>query len=284
MARTRESIQKRVVLITGAARGIGRASAEMLLEHGFVVYGGDLASAQAELRTIEHADFHALEMDVRSDEEVEAAVGTVIGEQGQIDVLVANAGYSSLGPIELVSIEEAKAIVDVNLFGTTRVINAALPHMRERGTGRIVITSSPAGQVAMPIAGWYCATKHAQQAIGDVLRLEVKGFGIHVSLIEPGTTATQISFGSAGYLEEVERRPNAGPYLDMMRAIGRVMDKDFANGAPPSRIAKDILHASTARRPKRRYHSLFDAKVAIFARHYFGYWLVDRLLLKMVSK
>lgn len=274
----------KVVLITGAARGIGRASAEMLLENGFVVYGGDLAEAQAELKTIEHDAFHPLQMDVCSDQEVQAAVDTVISEQGHIDVVVANAGYSSLGPIELVEIEEAQRIMDVNVFGTTRLVTAVLPHMRQRGAGRIIITSSPAGQVAMPVAGWYCATKHAQQAIGDVLRMELKGFGIQVSLIEPGTTATNISSVSAHYLEKVEQHPAAGPYLDMMRAVARELDKDFATAAPPSTIAKDILHAITAKKPKRRYHSSFDAKIAIFARHYFGYGLLDRLLLRLFSK
>ncbi len=274
----------KVVLITGAARGIGRASAEMLLENGFVVYGGDLDNAQVELKTINHVAFHPLQMDVCSDQEVQAAVDTVISEQGHIDVIVANAGYSSLGPMEIVDIKEAQKIVDVNLFGTTRLINAVIPHMRQQGSGRIVITSSPAGQVAMPLASWYCATKHAQQAIGDSLRMELKMFGIQVSLIEPGTTATNISGGSVNYLEMAEQHPDAKPYLDMIRAFRRVLDEDFATAAPPSKIAKDILHAITAKKPKRRYHSSFDAKIAIFVRHYFGYGLVDKLLLRMFSK
>lgn len=269
---------KKTILITGAAYGIGRASAEVLLKNDFIVYGGDKAEAYDHLCTLKHDQFHPLQMDVRSDEETEAAVDQVMAEQGRIDVVFANAGYCLLGPVELQLTEDLLDQFNVNVIGCGRVIAAVLPHMRQAGNGRIIINSSSAGHVSMPGMAWYPATKHAQQGLADGLRMEVKEFGINVSLIEPGYTNTNIDNASFPYLDKSEKHANAPAYASQMKNFREKWGKGIDGGAHPDTVAKVVLHAATADKPKRRYHPHMDAKFALFMRHFVGYWMIDRII------
>lgn len=267
---------KKVVFITGASTGIGHASAKMLLQNGFTVYA---TARRVELmKDLEEQGAIVMKCDVTKDEDVNNVVDTIIEKEGKIDVLFANAGYCLLGPVELHSSEDVKHQFDVNVVGCGRAIAAALPHMRKQQSGRIIITSSVAGHVAMPGAVWYPATKHAQQALADGLRMEVKEFGINVSLIELGYIDTDIDNASFPWLDKAEKHPNASVYAQQMKTFREKWGKGIDGGSSPDTIAEVVLQAATAQKPKRRYHPNTDAKMGIFMKRWFGYSLLDRVM------
>ena len=264
------------VLITGAAFGIGRASAERLLDAGYIVYGGDTALDQ--LGTLRHSNFRPLAMDVRSDADVRAGVARIIAEHGRIDHVFANAGYCLIGPVELQRADEVMRQFDVNVAGVGRVIAEVLPHMRAAGRGRIAICSSAAGHVGTPGMAWYSASKFALQGLAQGLRLEVAEFGIGVSLIEPGFIRTHLAEASFPTLDVCERHPGAAAYRDQMRRFRRRRIDGAAAGAAPETIAAVVHRAFTDRRPRRRYHPNRDARLAICLQRVFGDWLTDRII------
>lgn len=267
---------QKVVFITGASTGIGKASAKMLLQNGMIVYA--TARRVHLMKDLEQIGAKVMHCDVTSDQDVQNVVETIVNDEGRIDVIFANAGYCLLGPVELHSSSEVTRQFDVNVVGCGRVIAAALPHMRKQQDGRIIITSSAAGHVGMPGMAWYPATKHAQQGLADGLRMEVKEFGVKVSLIEPGYINTDIDNASFPYLDMAEKHPNAQAYQRQMKIFRKKWGKGIDNGASPDTIAKAVLHAASADNPKRRYHPNSDARMAIFMKRFFGYGALDAML------
>lgn len=267
---------KTIVFITGASTGIGHASAKLMLENGFAVYA---TARRVELmQDLRQMGAKVMRCDVTKDEDIQNVVDAITADEGRIDVLFANAGFCLLGPVELLSPKDVAHQFDVNVFGCGRAVAAVLPHMRKQGSGRIIISSSVAGHVSLPGMAWYPATKHAQEGLADGLRMEVKEFGIHVSLIEPGYINTDIDKASFPYLDKAGKHPNAAAYAEQMKVFRAKWGKGIENGASPDTIAKVVLHAATSSRPRRRYHPNADAKVAIFARRFLGYGVLDRIL------
>ena len=145
--------KQKVILITGTAHGIGKSTAEYLIDKGHIVYGGDiLIEENLYLNDIGGV---ALEMDVTKQDHVDNAINQIIAEQGRIDVLVNNAGIAVGNAIEDVSMEDAMYQFEVNLFGIGRTVKATLPHMRAQGSGTIIKISSVLGKVYNPLYGWY---------------------------------------------------------------------------------------------------------------------------------
>ncbi len=269
-------MNKKVVFITGASAGIGYASAKMLLQKGFTVYA--TARRLELMKELEQQGAKIMKCDVTKDEDIQNVVNTIIQNEGRIDVLFANAGYCLLGPVELHSSEAVSQQFDVNVVGCGRAISAVLPHMRKQKSGRILITSSAAGHVSMPGMPWYPATKHAQQGLADGLRMEVKEFGINVSLIEPGYIDTDIDNASLPWLDKAEQHDNASAYAHQMKTFRKKWSTGIDKGASADTIAKVVLHAASSKKPKRRYHPNMDAKAAIFMKRWFGYGLIDKAI------
>ncbi len=267
---------QKVAFITGASTGIGHASAKKLLENGFKVYA--TARRTHLMKDLERLGAVVMPCDVTKDEDVQKVVDTIIKQEGGIDVLFANAGFCLLGPVELQSIEDVRYQFDVNVLGNARAFTAVLPHMREQKSGRIIITSSVAGHMGSPGMAWYPSTKHAQQGVADGLRMEVKEFGIHVSLIEPGYINTDIPNASLPYLDKCESHPHATPYKAQINTFREKWSAGCKNGASPDTIAKVVLHAAQSSSPKRRYAPNPDAKLGKFLKRWFGYGLIDRIL------
>lgn len=193
-------MSNKIWFITGASRGFGRVWTEAALKRG------DRVAATA--RSLESiADFKkrygenvlTLELDVTNAEQAKSAVQQAHAHFGRLDVVLNNAGYSLVGMIEEAEADEVRAMYETNIFGTLSVIKAALPLLRSQGGGHIVGVSSTLGHVTMPLIGYYCSSKWAFEAIHESLALEVKGWGIKVSIIEPGAYATE--FGSAQSLK-----------------------------------------------------------------------------------
>jgi NAD(P)-dependent dehydrogenase (short-subunit alcohol dehydrogenase family) len=196
---------KPVALITGASSGMGKDFALRLIAEGYVVYGA--ARRVERMDDIVAAGGTALAMDVTDDAMV-AAVDQVIREQGQIDVLINNAGYGQLGALEDVPIEEGRRQMEVNLIGAARLTQLCLSHMRARRSGKIFNISSIDGKFAIPLGGWYHASKFALEGFSDALRNEVCPIGIDVIVIEPGGIETA---WSAIATKVVERYSAKGP-------------------------------------------------------------------------
>ena len=272
----RQSELKKVALITGASAGIGHATAKSLIEHGYTVYG---AARRIHLMDdLVAAGGHAIEMDVTDSEAVGKGVARIIEDQGRIDALFANAGYCLLGAVENLPMEEVKRQFDVNVFGVGRVIQAALPHMRAQGAGTIAICSSAAGHVSMPGMVWYPATKFALQALGDGLRMELKPFGINVTLIEPGYIATSIDEASLPYLDIAAQHPEADAYAEQRENFRKNWSKGIKEGANPDTIAEVVVKAFESRKPRRRYHPNLDARAAILTERLTGNFVLDRVI------
>ena len=188
-------MDSKIWFITGASRGFGRIWTEAALERGDKVAATarDVTSL-SEIKARFGDAVLTLALDVTDAEQVQQAVGQAHAHFGRLDVVLNNAGYSLVGMTEEANEADVRAMFDANYFGTLRVIQAALPLLRQQGSGHIVGVSSTLGHVATPLIGFYCASKWAFEALHESLAQEVKSFGLKVTLIEPGAYAT--SFGS----------------------------------------------------------------------------------------
>jgi NADP-dependent 3-hydroxy acid dehydrogenase YdfG len=190
----------KAVLITGCSSGIGEATARRLAGHGWKVY----ASARRP-ESIEHlaaAGCELLQLDVCDEQSMRAAVETIEREHGAVGVLVNNAGYSQSGPIEQVPLEAVRRQFETNVFGLIALTQMVLPAMRAQHWGKVVNVGSMGGRLTLPGSGFYHATKHALEAISDALRFEVRGFGVDVTLIEPGLITTEFGKTAAATVSE----------------------------------------------------------------------------------
>lgn len=273
------SLSGRTVLVTGASSGIGEHTVREMLDAGAVVYAA--ARRIERMKDLERRGAILLRLDVTDEKSMDAAVGTILKNTGPIDILVNNAGYGSYGAIEDVPLEEARRQFEVNIFGLAHLTNLVLPGMRANGYGRIVNISSMGGKVYTPYGGWYHATKHALEGLTDCLRLELRQFGIHPILIEPGGIRTDWGIIAA---ENLKKTSGTGAYAaDAVRTAER-MSKLYAGHSlsEPSLIAKTILRSVTARRPRPRYVAGKYAKVSISMRHLLGDRIFDRLISSMM--
>lgn len=233
----------KIALVTGASSGIGEATANRLTTAGFKVYGTSRRGAQAGRR-----DYEMLALDVTSDASVQAAVETVMGAEGRIDVLVNNAGFGvAPAGAEESSVEQAQTIFDTNFFGVLRMTRAVLPHMRARGSGRIIHIGSVLGFLPMPYGALYAATKHAIEGYSESLDHELRNWGIRSVVIEPAYTKTPFD---ANLLE-----PDAtlDAYREVRAAMTAHIQKVMAGAEGPDVVAGAVLKAAQAQRPKLRY-------------------------------
>src|SRR5437762_11331998 len=177
---------KPVALVTGASTGIGKAAALALVDAGFEVVGTSRNTSGVAPRE----DVTFLDLDVTSDESVGTAVRRVIERFGRLDVLVNNAGTGAAGAAEESSVAQDQRVFDVNVFGVIRMTKAVLPHMRARGSGRIINISSVLGFVPAPYMASYAATKHAIEGYSESVDHEVREHGVRVLLVQPAYTKT----------------------------------------------------------------------------------------------
>lgn len=189
------SLKDKVIAITGGSSGIGAATAIECGRRGMnVMIGGrDAARLETVRQRIEQAGgkAYAMPCDVDRDEDVNAFIDETIRRFGVMDYVFANAGYGLFATVLETSDAQARAIFETNLFGTVRVLRAAVPHMVQRGRGHVLICSSAASEVAPPYYGFYAATKAAQDSIGGALRAEMTGTGVHVTTVHPVGTRTE---------------------------------------------------------------------------------------------
>jgi len=272
------SDNQKVILITGTAHGIGKSTAQFLIDKGHIVYGGDiLVDENLYLNEIGGV---ALEMDVTKQDHVDGAINQIIAEQGRIDVLVNNAGIAVGSAIEDVSMEDALYQFEVNLFGIGRTVKAALPHMRSQGSGTIINISSVLGKAYNPLYGWYVSSKHALEGWSDVLRLEVEQFGVDVIIIEPGMIKTNIGNYSAQYFEKYSKN---SAYTNFYGSPDDKEENSFDNFSDPIVIAKVINKAIDAKNPKTRYSAGAYSWILLTMRSILPDKWFDRLIVKVTG-
>ena len=251
----------KVILITGASSGIGFDAAEAFARQGHRVYAA--ARRVERMEPLKALGVVPLRMDVTDEDSMAEGVRTVLEAEGRIDALVNNAGYGYFGAIENVPMEDARRQLEVNVFGLAQLCRLVLPAMRKQGSGRIVNISSVAGKVVMYFGGWYHVSKYSVEALSDALRMEVKPFGIDVSLIEPGGIRTDWGLIAADHLAESSK---GTPYEAEGLREAETMHKAYSSRllSKPSVVTRAISKAVNSRRPRARYRIGFGAGTLVF--------------------
>jgi NAD(P)-dependent dehydrogenase (short-subunit alcohol dehydrogenase family) len=240
---SKDSMQSRTALVTGASSGIGEATAERLAMAGYKVYGTTRRAAEASQRS-----FKLLPIDVTSDKSVETTVLEVLRLEGRIDLLVNNAGFGiAPGAAEESSIEQARSIFETNFFGIVRMTRAVVPQMRRQKAGRIINIGSVLGFLPAPYAALYAATKHAVEGYSESLDHELRTRGIRVSVIEPAYTKTRLG---ANFVEPDSKLDE---YREIRAVLGRTLAEVMAAADDPYIVADVVVEAASAARPKLRY-------------------------------
>lgn len=269
---------KKVVLITGASSGFGKFTALELIQKGYIVYGA--ARRVEKMKDLVTAGGHALRMDVTNDESVKSGVDQIINEQGRLDALVNNAGYGSYGFIETADIDQMKRMFDVNVWGTVRVTQHVLPHMRKQGNGRIVNISSVAGKISAGVVGFYASSKHTVEAISDATRQEVKKFGIDVSIIEPGAFST--GFDDV-VLEEIKAIKAGDAYQDTLTNFLPYFKNTYSKAPTPEPVVQSIIKAIESNNPKTRYAVGMDAKGGLLMKRLLSDKTFDNMMMGQMN-
>jgi NAD(P)-dependent dehydrogenase (short-subunit alcohol dehydrogenase family) len=238
--KAKEGSVAKVILITGASAGIGRACADRLHQRGWTVVG-------ASRRGSSTAGWIPMVMDVDDDESVKKGVATIVGDHGRLDAVIAGAGWGLAGPVELTPMGEAKDQLETNFWGAVRVVQAALPIMRRQGGGRVLLVSSIGGIVGIPFQAFYSASKFALEGYGESLAYEVAPFGIQVTLVEPGNVRTDFT----GSRRNVAAADDDSYSSAVVKAVG-LMERDEANGVGPDDVAVVVEKVLTSSRPRRR--------------------------------
>jgi NAD(P)-dependent dehydrogenase (short-subunit alcohol dehydrogenase family) len=243
----------RTALVTGASSGIGAACAARLVASGWSVFAGVRRAGAAPAGTEE------ILLDVTDGDAIARAAERI----EQLDALVNNAGIAIAMPLEFIPVDELRRQLEINVVGQIAVTQAFLPQLRE-SRGRVVFVGSIAGRSALPFLGAYAASKHALEAVADTWRVELRPFGIEVSLVEPGTIRTPIWTKSA---ELADALANGAPprlgelYGERIATFGRVAAERGAKGASVEAVVHAIEDALTQGRPRTRKLVGRDAKI-----------------------
>jgi NAD(P)-dependent dehydrogenase (short-subunit alcohol dehydrogenase family) len=271
--------KSRAVLITGCSSGIGHRLAQGLKARGYRVIATARKPEDAE--RLDREGLEGLHLDLRDSESIRSAVATVLERTGEnVYGLVNNGAYGQPGAVEDLSREVLRQQFETNLFGTQELTNAILPAMRARNEGRIVQISSILGIVTFAYRGAYNASKFALEALSDTMRLELRGSGIHVSLVEPGPIVSRFRDNAlAAFRENIDVEHSI--HRDLYRAVlkrleGRAGRTPFT--LPPEAVLKRVIHALEAPRPKIRYPVTTPTYVFGYLRRLLPAGWLDRIV------
>jgi short-subunit dehydrogenase len=263
------ALAEQVVLITGASAGIGEALARQLAQR-FPGIRLVLTARRAErleaIATIcekAGADVFIIPADLTDADQVTALTEKALAHFGRVDVLVNNAGYGQMGPIELISQPAVERQFAVNVFAPVALIRALIPAMREQGGGHILNLSSIAGVVAFPLGGAYSATKFALEALSDSLRMELEPFNIAVTVIEPGPVATEFADVARAQIADLPD-PLESPYKPAFETFATLEDQLEKQMWTSDRVATVIIKALMAKNPRPRYTAATGGDVLVF--------------------
>ncbi len=262
---------KKVVFITGASSGIGKSIGEFLHHKDFVVYG-----TSRNPDAITQSLFPLLQLDVRNTQSILNCVAQIIQKEGQIDVVINNAGVGITGPIEEIPSKEIRNNFETNLFGPIEVMKAVLPAMREQKCGLIINITSIAGYMGLPYRGIYSASKGALELITEALRMEVRAHGIQITNVAPGDFATNIAAGRY-HAPVIEGSAYEVSYENTLKEMNLHVD----SGSNPNEMAEAIYAIINTKHPKIHYKvGVFMQKFSIVLKRI----LPDNVFEKIVMK
>jgi short-subunit dehydrogenase len=273
-------MNKKVILVTGASSGMGKASAKQLIEEGHVVYC--VARRLDQMLDLQSLGGKLIQMDVTQDKDLQNVVESIIDQEGKIDVLWNNAGYGLYGAVEDVPLEEARKQFEVNVFGVAALTQKVIPYMRKARSGTIINTSSMGGKMYTPMGAWYHASKHAIEGWSDCLRLELKEFNIHVVVLEPGIIITE---WSNVMLENISKYSSKGVYSTLTSKLVASTKAMYekGQGSQAKVISKTIRTITNSTHPKTRYRVGYFAKPMVWLRIYLGDRLFDKIVMSQVK-
>jgi NAD(P)-dependent dehydrogenase (short-subunit alcohol dehydrogenase family) len=267
------------VLVTGCSSGIGRATAMLLRDGDWDVIS--TARRAEDISKLEEDGLNPVLLELADSDSVAVASEEILERfGGTMGALVNNAGYAQFGAVEDLSREDLRRQFEVNLFGMQQLIGIFTPLFREQGRGRIVNVSSVYGRVTAPMVGAYCASKHAVESLSDALRLELRGSGVAVSLVEPGAISTEFRRNAARQAKrslDLEAARFKGRYERAIRMGEERLERKKPFSLPPEAVAKKIRHAVESPRPKARYCVTIPAYLVAFLRRAAPTSLIDRI-------
>ncbi len=250
--------QKKIALITGASRGVGFETANILIENGFTVYGTIRTSPPKIKQAI-----HFLQVDYGSEYSIKNAIQTILNKEGRIDILINNAGYALAGPVESLTEKEMHEQMEVNFFAPIRFIQAVLPGMRSQKAGHIINISSSNAFATPPFGSMYAASKSALESLSESLSIEVQPYNISVSIVEPDLIQTHFAI-----LMGTKEIPN-NPYQTMIDGMHTEIQARLANpkllspSQTPQEVAEFLYHVIQDPHPKLRYQTCESAKQCV---------------------
>jgi NAD(P)-dependent dehydrogenase (short-subunit alcohol dehydrogenase family) len=269
----------KAVLITGCSTGIGRATAERLAGTGHTVYA--TARRVESIAGLEAKGCRTLALDVTDEASMQAAVDHVVEAEGAVGVLVNNAGYSQSGALETLAMDDVRRQFETNVLGLLRMCQLVLPGMREQGWGRIVNLSSMGANFTFPGGGIYHATKYAVDALSDALRFEVAGFGVGVTIIQPGLIRTEFGETAAAAARGADGDTAYGSFnASVADATKRVYERGplARLGGGPEAVAKAIEKAIAARKAPIRVRVTPSAHLLVTQRRLMTAGMWDAML------
>lgn len=265
--------QKEIAVVTGSSTGIGFETSLTLARNGFHTYAtmrmleGSRGSEQiTDIAKRENLPLQVIQLDVDNDKSVSDAINTIVKDNGRIDIVINNAGYALAGPFEETSMKEMKAQFETNFFGAVRVMQGAIPIMREQRRGKIVNITSMGGRIAVPLDSLYHGTKFALEGLSESLQYELEPFGIKIILIEPGAVGSNF-WKNLKIASKTSGPDNIdSPYKQIVNNVSESFKQMEQNTIHPSEVAKVILQAVLSDNPDFRYVVGKDAAAIIEAR------------------
>lgn len=252
-------------LVTGASRGIGRAIAEALAARGWNVIGTCRnPRALAAQDRIPGARYVSLDLARRR------SVEALLRKVKDVGVLVNNAGASLIGPAEEAPIEKVRELLDVNFINAARLTQAFLPGMRARGRGAIIFIGSMKSELPSPFSSFYSATKAALRSFAACLRMEVKEYGIRVSVVAPMYIRTT--------LPQEMQLASRSPYAAAVSRVNESRDRMIANSAEPDVMARVVVKILARRHPRSFYTAGYLARVQAFLARHLPRWIVEAIM------
>jgi NAD(P)-dependent dehydrogenase (short-subunit alcohol dehydrogenase family) len=276
--------QQKSVLITGCSSGIGHCVAAGLKQRGYRVFA--TARRKESVEMLLEEGFESLQLDLSDSESIHQAFRQIMQQtDGQLYALFNNGAFGLPGAVEDLSRENLKYQFETNVFGWLELTNLVIPVMRKQGYGRIIQNSSILGFVAMPFRGAYNASKYAIEGLSDTLRLELKGTGIYVSLIEPGPITSNFRANAVKALEQnidIENSVHREKYIGVLQRLKK-QGPAVPFTLPPEAVLKRVLHALESRQPKPRYYVTFPTYLFGYLKRLLSFRQMDFLLARAGS-
>lgn len=264
--------RQEIALVTGSSSGIGFETSLAMARNGFHTYatmrklGNEGSERLTDLVKDENIPLQIVQLDVDNEKSVSETIDEIVKENRRIDIVINNAGYALAGPLEETSIEEIRAQFETNFFGAVKVMQAAIPIMREQRSGKVVNITSMGGRVAVPLDSIYHGTKFALEGLSESLLYELEPFGIKIILIEPGAVGSNFWKNVKIADKTSSRNDTDSSYKQIVNQVSDLYKQMEQNTIHPSEVAKVILQAVLSDNPDFRYVVGKDAAAILEAR------------------